>query len=138
MTRSHAPIDVRRVGPDCREFRDPRMIASEVTHRVGCAGVTGEREGLAAAAAKIQLATRAACARLLHPCAAAESIEGRGICPDVGERMLAHVPEFKAGNLLGAVTSQHYALALHVELPTSPAPDARLWVAGVIVGHHGV
>src|SRR6266540_4756841 len=99
------------------------MIASEVTHRVGCAGVTGEREGLAAAAAKIQLATRAACARLLHPCAAAESIEGRGICPDVGERMLAHVPEFKAGNRLGGVTGQHLARGRHVERASAPAPD---------------
>jgi len=29
-----------------------------VAHRIGCAGVAGEREGLAAAAAEIELATR--------------------------------------------------------------------------------
>ena len=87
-TRSHAPIDVRRVGPDGREFRDPRMIGSEMTHRIGCAGIAGEGEGLAAAAAEIELAARAACARLLHPCGAAEGIESWGIRPDICERML--------------------------------------------------
>src|SRR5262249_48869612 len=51
------------------------MAGSEVTHRVGCFGVAGEREGLAAAAAETELAPRAARARLLHPCAAAESIK---------------------------------------------------------------
>src|SRR5262249_49138487 len=32
---------------------------------------------------------------LLHPCGAAEGVEGRRVCPDIGERSLAHVPEFK-------------------------------------------
>jgi hypothetical protein len=36
------------------------MIGREVAHGIGCASVTGEREGLAAAAAEIQFATRAA------------------------------------------------------------------------------
>lgn len=31
------------------------MIGREVTNRIGCAGIAGEREGLAAAAPKIQL-----------------------------------------------------------------------------------
>jgi len=43
------------------------MSGRKVAHRIGCASVTGEREGLAAAAAEIHLAARAACARLLHP-----------------------------------------------------------------------
>jgi hypothetical protein len=43
MTQPHQPIDIRRVGPDGREFL--RMIGSEVTDRVGCSGVTGERRG---------------------------------------------------------------------------------------------
>src|SRR2546430_331317 len=68
MTRSHATIDVRRIRPDVREFRDKRMMGSEVAHRVRCGGIAGEREGLAATAAEIELAARAACARLLHPC----------------------------------------------------------------------
>src|SRR5258706_15541260 len=113
MTRSHAPIDVRRLGPDRREFRDPSMIRSEVTNRVGCGGVTGKGEGLAAATAEIELATRTARARLLHPRRAAESIEGRRVRPDIRERMLAHVPKFKAGNRLGGVAGQHLAPRRH-------------------------
>ena len=88
MTRSHATIFVRRIRPDVREFSDKRMMGSEVAHRVRCGGITGEREGLAATAAEIELAARAACARLLHPCGAAEGIESWGIRPDICERML--------------------------------------------------
>src|SRR5262249_5638129 len=82
---SHAAVDVGSVPRHGREFGDPGMAGSEVTHGVGCFGVAGEREGLAAAAAEIEFAPRAARARLLHPCAAAESIEGRRVRPDIGE-----------------------------------------------------
>jgi hypothetical protein len=53
------------------------VVGREVTHRVGGAGIAGECQGLAAAAAaaEIQLATRAACARLLIP---AETRRRRG------------------------------------------------------------
>ena len=101
-------------------------------------GVAGEREGLAAAAAEIELATRAARARLLHPRGAAERIEGRRVRPDIGERMLAHVPEFKAGNRLGRVAGQHLARRRHVERAPAPAADARLGIAGIVVRHHRV
>jgi hypothetical protein len=43
------------------------MAGRKVTHRVGGAGIAGERQGLAATAAEIRLATRAACARLVIP-----------------------------------------------------------------------
>jgi hypothetical protein len=69
------------------------VVGREVAHRIGCGGIAGEGEGLAAAAAEIELAARAAYAWLFHPCGAAEGIEGRRVCPDVGKRMLAHVPE---------------------------------------------
>src|SRR5207244_4177048 len=91
-----------------------------------------------AAAAEIKLAPRAARARLLHPCAAAERVEGRRVRPDIGERTLAHVPEFKAGNRLGGVAGQHLARRRHVERAPTPAADAGLWIAGIVVGHHGV
>jgi hypothetical protein len=90
--RSHAPVIIGGVGLDGRKPGDFCVVGSEVAYRIGCGGVAGEREGLAAAAAEIQLSTRAACARLLHPCGAAEGVEGRGIRPDVRERTLAHVP----------------------------------------------
>ena len=54
-----------------------RMLGGEVTDRVGCAGVAGERKGLAAAAAEILKAPWAARARLLHPIGAAKRIERR-------------------------------------------------------------
>ena len=53
MTRCHAPIDVRRVGLDCRKLLDLRMIGRKMAHRVDCVGIAGEGKGLAAAAAKI-------------------------------------------------------------------------------------
>src|SRR4029077_17879238 len=104
MTRCHAPIDVRRVGLDRRKLCDPRVVGRKLAYRIGCGGIACEGERLAAAAAEIELAARAACAWLLHPCGAAEGIEGRGVCPDVGERMLAHVPEFEAGQRLGGTS----------------------------------
>src|SRR6516225_12432607 len=101
MKACHAAVHVGSVGPHCREFGDAGMVGSKMARRIGGGGVAGQREGLTAAAAEIELATRAARARFLHPRAAAEGIEGRRVRPDIGERMLAHVPEFKTRNRLG-------------------------------------
>jgi hypothetical protein len=90
---SHAPLIIGGVGLDSRKLGDSCVVGSEVAYRIGCGGIAGEREGLRAAAAEIQLATWAACARLLHPCAAAEGVEGRGIRPDIRERTFAYVPD---------------------------------------------
>src|SRR6516162_6721963 len=135
---SHAAVDVGSVAPDPSEFGEAGMVGSEVTNRIGCSDVAGEREGLAAAAAEIELPTRTARARLLHPRAAAEGVEGRRVCPDIGERTLAHVPEFKAGDRFGGVAGQHLARRRDVERAPTPAADARLWITGIVVGHHGV
>ena len=135
LPESHAAVDVWSVGSNRRELLDPRVVGSEVAHRVGCADIAGEREGLAAAAAEIQLATRTTRARLLHPCGTAEGVEGRGIRPDIGEGAVAHVPEFKAGNRLSRVTGQHLARRCHVEGAAAPAADAWLWIPGAVVGH---
>ncbi len=51
------------------------MVGRKVTHRVGGAGIAGECQGLAAAAAEIEPATRTTCARLLIP---AETRQRRG------------------------------------------------------------
>ena len=73
-----------------RQRGDILVAWREMADRVGRAGVTGERERLAAAAAEIDLAPRTACARLLHPGGSAEGIEGRRIrYQDVGQRVLA-------------------------------------------------
>ena len=52
--------------------------------------------------------------------------------------MLAHVPEFKAGNRLGRVAGQHLARRRHVERAPAPAADAGLGIAGIVVRHHRV
>src|SRR5260370_445054 len=121
-----------------REFCSAGMGGSKMAPRIGRGGVAGERKGLAAAAAEIELSTRAARARLLHPRRAAEGIEGRRVRPDIGERMLAHVPEFKAGNRLGRMAGQHLARWRHVERAPAPAADAGLGIAGIVVRHHRV
>src|SRR5260370_15220091 len=97
----HAAVDVGSIAASRRKFCDAGMGGSKMAHRIGCGGVAGEREGLAAAAAEIELPPRAARARLLHPRAAAEGIEGRRVRPDIGECLLPPGPEFKARNGLG-------------------------------------
>src|SRR5690242_5882743 len=56
--------------------------------RIGVAGIAGQRKGLAAAAAEIDLAELAAFARLGHPAGAAIAVEGLGVLPDPGDRMV--------------------------------------------------
>src|SRR5580704_9319327 len=131
---SHPPVGVGRVVLHSRQRGDILVAWREMADRVGRAGVTGERERLAAAAAEIDLAPRTACARLLHPGGSAEGIEGRRIRPDVGERVLAYRPEFKTGNGLGRVAGQHLARRCHVQRAPPPAADAWLRKPRVIVG----
>src|SRR3954470_20527263 len=78
--------------------------------RVGIAGIAGQREGLAAAAAEIDFLEFAALARLGHPAGAAIAVEGFGILPDPGDRMIrAHGFEFESGDALRRVAGQHLA-----------------------------
>src|ERR1700690_1897948 len=106
---SHAPIGVRRVVLQRCKRRDLVVARRKMADRVGGGGIAGERKGLAAAAAEVDVAAGAALARFFHPGRAAEGIEGRRILPDVGERMLAHRPEFEAGDRLGGMARQHFA-----------------------------
>ena len=109
----HPPVNVRYVVLQSRERGDLFVAGREMADRVGCARVAGQRERLATAAAEIDVAPRAASARLLHPRRAAEGVEGRRIRPNIGERVVAHRPEFKAGNGLGGVAGQHLARRHH-------------------------
>src|ERR1700687_4897829 len=54
--------------------------------RIGIAGIAGQREGLAAAAAEIDLLELTALAWFGHPAGAAIAVEGLGILPDPGNR----------------------------------------------------
>src|ERR687887_455192 len=95
-------------------------------------GIAEEGKGLTAAAAEILLPPRAARAWLLHPARAAKRVEGRRVLPDVGERSLAHRPEFEAGNALGRVARQHLAGRRDVERAPAPAADAGLGITCIV------
>src|SRR5689334_14711791 len=70
--------------------------------RIGIAGVASQRKGLTAAAAEIDLLELAALARLGHPAGAAIAVEGFGVLPDPGDRMIgSYRLEFEAGDRLG-------------------------------------
>src|SRR5208282_181955 len=117
---SHSPIGVGRVFLHRRKRDDVIVARREMADRVGRAGVAGERESLAAAAAEVDVAPRAASARLLHPGGAAEGIKGRRIFPDIVERMLPYRPEFETGYGLRCVARQHLARGRHVERAPPP------------------
>src|SRR3977135_3105879 len=64
--------------------------------------------GWAAAAAEIDFLELAAPARLRHPAGAAITVEGFGVLPDPGDRMVAaHRFEFESGNGFGGVAGQN-------------------------------
>src|SRR5580700_2768200 len=75
------------------------MLRRQRAGGIGVASVTGQRKGLAAAAAEIDFLEFAALARLRHPGGAAIAVEGFGILPDPGNRMIgAHGLESKPGD----------------------------------------
>src|SRR3954451_21688814 len=106
------------------------------TGRIGVGGITGQRKGLAAAAAEIDLAEFATLARLLHPAGAAMAVEGLRVLPDPGDRMVgAHRFEVEPGDALGGVAGQHLAGRRDVEELAAPAAHALLRPQRVIIGH---
>src|SRR5205085_1857321 len=106
----------------------------QFARRVGIAGVAGEGEGLAAAAAPVDLAKVAALAGLGHPSRAAIGLKGRRIIPDPVDRMVAHRFEGERGDALGGVTREHSTSRRDVEELPAPAAHAFLRTAGIIVG----
>src|SRR5437764_9551537 len=94
---------------------------------IGIAGIAGQRKGLAAAAAEIDLAEFAALARLGHPAGAAIAVEGFGVLPDPGDRMIgAHGFEFEPGDAFRRVAGQDLARWRNVEELPAPAAHAFL------------
>jgi len=64
---------------------DQPVIGRQGADRIGAAGVARQQEGLAAAAAPVDLAPLATLARLGHPVGAPEAVEGVGAVPDIGK-----------------------------------------------------
>ena len=105
--------------------------------RIGVAGIAGQRKGLAAAAAEIDFPEFAALARLRHPAGAAIAVEGFGVLPDPGDRMVgAHRFEFEPGDAFGGMAGQDLAGGRDVEELPAPAAHAFLRPQRVIIRHH--
>src|SRR6202023_2724886 len=103
-------------GLQCGLLENLLMHRRQRAGRIGIAGIAGQREGLAAAAAEIDFPELAALARLRHPAGAAVAVEGLGILPDPGDRVIAaHRFEFEPGNALGGVAGQNLARRRNVE-----------------------
>src|SRR5580704_838049 len=69
-------------------LEDLLMHRRQRARRIGVAGIAGQRKGLAAAAAEIDFPEFAALTGLRHPAGPAIAIEGFGILPDPGDRMI--------------------------------------------------
>ena len=90
------------------------------------AGVTGQRERLAAAAAEIELAPRTVCARLLHPGGSTEGIEGRRI-RQMSASECSRTDHFTNREWnRGSVAGQHLPAGVAVQRAPPPAADAWL------------
>ena len=112
------------------------MQRREGAGRIGIAGITRQRKGLAAAAAEIDFAEFAALARLRHPAGAAVAVEGFGVLPDPGDRMIgAHRFEFETGDALRRMARQNLPGRRDVEELPAPAAHALLRPQRIIVGH---
>src|SRR6185295_13226018 len=72
---------------------DQRVRGRERARRVGGGGRAREVEGLAAAAAEVDGAPRAALARLGHPGLTSEQVHAWSVVPYGGERFVARVLE---------------------------------------------
>ena len=71
-----------------RDFRHEMMMRGKTAGRVCSFKIAGQREGLTAAAAKINLFSRTGTARLLHPLQAAKAIEGCPLIPYQSKRLV--------------------------------------------------
>src|SRR6185312_12615546 len=104
-----------------RQFENLLMHRRQRAGRVGIAGIAGQREGLAAAAPEIDFLELAASARLRHPAGAAIAVEGLGVLPDPGDRMIrSHRFEFEPGDAFGGVAGQNLAGGRDVEELAAP------------------
>src|SRR5215468_8519227 len=112
---SQPPVNVPRTSPDRRLLLDHMMVWREMTDRIGGAGVAGEGEGLAAAAAEIDLTALAAPARLGQEIGPAEGIEGGVVLPNLAQRMVFHRPEFETRDRFRRMARQHAAGRRHVQ-----------------------
>ncbi len=134
----HPPVGVRHVVLHGGKPLHDVVTRRQMTHRIGGAGIAGQCKGLAAAAAEIDFASRAAQAGLLHPVGAAKGFEGRRVCPDISKCVFANRPEFQTGDRFGGMARQHFAARCHIERTPPPAAHTRFGQPGMVIWHHSI
>src|SRR5258708_36456506 len=96
------------------------VVRREMADRIGGACIAGECEGLAAAAAGIDVAASAALARLRQEARAAEGVEGGVGFPDVPQRMVFYRAEIDAPERVCRVSRQNTSRPRHTGRAAEP------------------
>src|SRR6516162_10461290 len=112
------------------------VVRGQCASGVRARGVAGQREGLAATAAPIDLTPLTGAAGLRHPTGPAKPLERRRAVPDFGEARFVDRRELKPGQGLRRMAGQYLARRRHVQEAPAPAPHARLRPMRVIVGYY--
>lgn len=112
---------------------DQSMLCRLGAHRVGGAGIAGQHEGLAAAAAVVLFLVFAGAAGFRQPGGAAKAVEQVGLVPDGGQILLADIGEFEAGQHARRVAGQGEAVGRHREKDFAPAVHAFLRAAFLVI-----
>src|SRR6516162_6850632 len=99
----------------------------------GARRIAGQREGLAAATAPVDLAPLARAAGLGHPRRAAEPREGRRVVPDFREAGFADGRKAQSRKGLRRMARQHLARRGDVQKTPAPAAHASLRAMRMIV-----
>src|SRR5579864_1020298 len=99
---------------------------SERADRVGGGGVTGEEQGLAAAAAEVQLTAVAGSARLLHPVFTAKFLERVRRFPNLSQTAVLHILEVQCRDDFCGVAGKRFAAGGDEHELASPAAHAGL------------
>jgi len=105
----------------------------ERANRIGGRGVSCEKQGLAAATAKVLLAAITAPARFLHPFFTTKFLKGVGIFPDFAQAARLHVSKFQAGNNLGCVAGKRVTAWRDENKFTAPATHAGFGKFRVVI-----
>src|SRR5262249_18370863 len=121
-----------------RQLRDKAVIRRQVANRIGRPSISRKHEGLAAAPAEVVITPGTGSARLPHPVCPAEFQKCRRAMPDAFKRVLAHIPEFEAGDNLGGMTRKHPTRGGYIERASAPPADTGLGKTRVIIGNHRI
>src|ERR1700738_650504 len=101
---------------------------------VGGGGVSGDEQGLAAAAAEVDFAAVAGATWLLHPVFAPEFLKGSGRIPDFAQAAVLHIVERQSRNNFCGVTGKRIAFGGDEHKLACPAAHARFGKTCVIIG----